>query len=276
MGLGNRSFHSGDFSVVNLIIFNEYTTKLKEEFGQTLNFQIHFINTLISKYILNLLDNPVWNALNSEDSHFNMGNEKVAYFSPSISPFVGLPIWDEAMQEQLHIQLPLTGSWSAMVAESIIFSNKFDLRFTTTLHQMVCEKEISSSYEKIKCRLLEENDVPAMRALTAITKPGPFLEKTIQFGHYYGIFEENKLVAMAGERLHLNNYTEISAVCTDPEYTGKGFAASLVSLLMNEIKNQGKIPFLHVKSDNQRAIEMYERLGFTHRSNMYFGVFSKK
>lgn len=225
---------------------------------------------------MNLLDNPIWNALNSEDSHFNMGSEKVAYFSPAISPFVGLPIWNEAMQEQLHKHLPVTGTWSTMVKESIIFSNKFELKFTTTLHQMVCEKEISSSYEKITCRLLEEDDVPAMRALSAITKPGPFLEKTKQFGHYYGIFEENKLVAMAGERLHLYNYTEISAVCTDPEYTGKGFAASLVSLLMNEIKNQGKIPFLHVKSDNQRAIEMYERLGFRHRSNMYFGVFARK
>jgi predicted GNAT family acetyltransferase len=225
---------------------------------------------------LHLLDNPVWNALNSADSHLNIGNEEVAYFSPTISPFVGLPHWSSALQQVLHDQLPATGSWSTVVAKPIHFIESWELVFTLTLHQMVCEKATAVLDDSIPYRSLGTTDIPAMLALTAITKPGPFLEKTILFGNYYGVFEDNKLIAMAGERLHLNNYSEISAVCTDPGFTGKGLAAFLVSMLSMRIFEQGKIPFLHVKRDNQRAINMYERLGFKHRSDMYFGVFKRK
>ena len=81
---------------------------------------------------------------------------------------------------------------------------------------------------------------------------------------------------MAGERLHLTDYTEISAVCTDPDHTGKGYAAFLVSFLADQMLKKGKKPFLHVKHDNQRAINMYQRLGFLHRSDMYFTVFKRR
>lgn len=217
----------------------------------------------------------MWHALNSGDEKFNLGNKVVGFFAEEISPFAGLPRWDAEMQAQLLHQLPLDRTFSTMVAAPIAFTNNWDNLFSITLNQLICPVLLPPIPLKIDCVRLTEVHVPAMLALTEITKPGPFLSQTIAFGNYIGVFEQNKLVAMAGERLHLNGFTEISAVCTDPEFTGKGYAAFLVSKLVEQIIQSGNIPFLHVRQDNLRAIEMYKRLGFLQRSEMYFGVFKR-
>lgn len=225
---------------------------------------------------MHILDNPVWQALNSADSRFNQGDAVAGYFPEEVSPFAALPNWSAAMQQVLYQRLPENRSWSAMVKEPVVFEAEWELKFSTTLHQMTCENFIPYSNSNIETQPLTTTHIPAMLALTALTKPGPFLQRTIEFGNYHGIFDGEELVAMTGERLHLNGYTEISAVCTHPDYEGKGYGALLVSLVTELIIAQGKIPFLHVKWDNQRAIKMYERLGFSHRSDMYFGVFKRR
>jgi predicted GNAT family acetyltransferase len=114
-----------------------------------------------------------------------------------------------------------------------------------------------------------------MLSLTKLTNPGPFAERTIDFGHYRGIFENNELAAMAGQRLHAFNYAEISAVCTHPDHTGKGYARQLLIYQINRIIAAGEIPYLHVRSDNDRAIRVYEGLGFVTRCNMWFSPIQK-
>ena len=111
-----------------------------------------------------------------------------------------------------------------------------------------------------------------MLALTKLTNPGPFASRTIDFGHYQGIFEGNSLVAMAGQRLHVFNYAEVSAVCTHPDHTGKGYARGLLVHQINRITSLGEIPYLHVRSDNDRAIKVYESLHFTTRCHVWFYV----
>ena len=108
--------------------------------------------------------------------------------------------------------------------------------------------------------------------LARLTKPGPFGKKTIDFGYYFGIFENEKLVAMTGQRLHVQNFTEVSAVCTHPDHVGKGYANTLLQHQLQLILQQGQHPFLHVRDDNQRAIALYERLGFvvSRAMNFYF------
>jgi len=225
---------------------------------------------------LNTLDNPVWEALNSADYRFNLGNSIAGYFPESVSPFAALPDWNDEMQHLLLEQLPEDRSWSVMKAGKVDFIDNWEIRFTTPLYQMICHSFIPFRSDKVIPVPLVPSHIPEMLALTALTKPGPFGDRTIEFGNYWGIFEEGKLVAMAGERLHLKDHTEISAVCTHPDALGKGYGSILVSLIAEKIIKEHKTPILHVRSDNERAITMYERLGFSIRSDIYFAVFSKK
>lgn len=123
---------------------------------------------------------------------------------------------------------------------------------------------------------LAEVDVPDMVALAELTQPGPFGTRTYQMGTYLGIRERGTLVAMAGERLRVPGHAEISAVCTHPDHVGKGYAASLMSVLIEKMRSQGETPFLHVRADNARAIGLYERLGFRKRFQFHLAVVQKQ
>jgi predicted GNAT family acetyltransferase len=118
-------------------------------------------------------------------------------------------------------------------------------------------------------------DVPEMLELTALTKPGPFNRRTHELGTYLGIRRDGKLVAMAGERLKVRGYTEVSAVCTHPEHTGHDYARILMTEVMRRICDRGETPFLHVREDNVRAIELYKRLGFKQRVLSHLAVLRK-
>ncbi|ULR54857.1 GNAT family N-acetyltransferase [Streptomyces deccanensis] len=109
------------------------------------------------------------------------------------------------------------------------------------------------------------DDVPEILDLVALTRPGPFLKRTIELGTYLGIRDGGRLIAMAGERIHPPGWTEISAVCTDPAYRGRGLATRLVRAVAAGIRERGDTPFLHASVDNLPAIRLYESLGFTLR-----------
>jgi predicted GNAT family acetyltransferase len=142
---------------------------------------------------------------------------------------------------------------------------------------MVCENghatPNSSAPEMVE---LGDKDSPEMLELTALTKPGPFGRRTHELGYYVGIRAAGKLVAMAGERMKVPGYTEVSAVCTHPDHLGKGYAAALMTEVMRSIRGRGEKPFLHVRSDNSRAIAIYERLGFRKRSEGHYAVLRRK
>ena len=106
------------------------------------------------------------------------------------------------------------------------------------------------------------SNVDEMLGLVELTKPGPFGKRTPELGSYLGIREDGRLVAMAGERLKPYGYTEISGVCTHPDYRGRGYASSLVSILIRRIAKRNEVPFLHVRKENVDAIRVYEKLGF--------------
>ncbi len=118
-------------------------------------------------------------------------------------------------------------------------------------------------------------DSREMIELTVLTKPGPFGSRTHELGTYLGIRSEGKLVAMAGERLKVPGHTEVSAVCTHPDHTGKGYAGILMTEVMRRIRGRGETPFLHVRQDNERAVAVYKRLGFRERKLGHFAVLRK-
>jgi ribosomal protein S18 acetylase RimI-like enzyme len=119
---------------------------------------------------------------------------------------------------------------------------------------------------------LGQADSPEMVELATLTKPGPFASRTHELGTFLGIRRGTKLVAMAGERLKLPGYTEVSAVCTHPEHTGHGYAGILMTEVMRRIVARGETPLLHVREDNVRAIGLYEHLGFRTRVRAHLAV----
>ncbi|HTC71675.1 MAG TPA: GNAT family N-acetyltransferase [Solirubrobacteraceae bacterium] len=119
-------------------------------------------------------------------------------------------------------------------------------------------------------------DVPEMLELVAETEPGPFLPRTIELGDYLGIRRDGALVAMAGERFHLDGWTEISAVCTKPDHRGQGLAARLVGALIARIQRRSERAFLHAMSTNTGAIRLYEALGFRLRQHATLTVVTRE
>ena len=119
------------------------------------------------------------------------------------------------------------------------------------------------------------NDVPEMLDLISLTQPGPFSPRTVELGGYLGLRIGGKLVAMAGRRMHPPGWIEISAVCTDPEYQGKGLGGRLVKAVAAEIIAEGDVPFLHVSELKDHAIRLYETLGFRIRIQSTFNVIRK-
>lgn len=110
-------------------------------------------------------------------------------------------------------------------------------------------------------------DVREMLELVAETEPGPFLSRTIELGDYLGIRREGALVAMGGERFHLDGWTEISAICTKPDHRGRGLASQLIGALIAGIQRRSERVFLHVLATNTGAIRLYEELGFRIRQS---------
>lgn len=216
-----------------------------------------------------LLDNPVWSALNTGNSNIARGTDLVKFYRPNISPFVGLTENSEENLIALHALSPREEHVHAVVSVGDMqVPAPWTATFKIPVFQMVCDRPVFRQAITTPMIPLADEHIPQMLTLTALTKPGPFSERTIDFGHYQGIFDGERLVAMAGQRMHATPYAEISAVCTHPEYAGRGYAAQLMLSQMNRITDAGEIPFLHVTQTNARAIKLYESLGFAIRKEL--------
>ncbi len=222
-----------------------------------------------------VLDNPVWNALISNNKPLAHGNHEIKYFDKEVSPFVALKENTSEHFRLLHQLLPRNGPVLFVSTVEIEIPEQWKILRVIQGFQMVSNNETDLKDVTINLTPLTAEHVPQMLALTKLTNPGPFESRTIEFGHYLGVFEGDQLVAMTGQRLHPFNYAEVSAVCTHPDHLGKGYAGQLLLHHMHRIRKTHEIPFLHVRSDNERAIKVYERLGFSIRTKVYFYLMQK-
>jgi len=215
------------------------------------------------------LNNPAWNALNTGNKNVAFGNEKAKFYQPEVSLFTGMPQSTTENFDELYKLTPDDGFFGYVSMEPMEIPAPWKIIQPMECYQMVCEGDVieRKSADATLVPLTTEN-VPAMLALTKLTNPGPFSTRTIELGHYRGIFDGDKLVAMAGQRMNPTPYAEISAVCTHPHHLGKGYAAQLLIYQARRIKAAGEIPFLHVLTTNTRAISVYESLGFMIRKKV--------
>ncbi len=228
-----------------------------------------------------VLNNPVWNALNSGNCGLAYGTEEVKYFAADVSPFVGFAVPTQPAFEALRALVPAGQRLGIISAETPDVPPSWQVVQRMAVWQMVQAQLVQAQPAGGAAggpRLLPlgPEHVPAMLALTKRTNPGPFLGNTLAFGHYAGIFEGDALVAMAGQRLHAPPYAEISAVCTHPDYLGRGYASHLLRHQARRIRAAGGTPFLHVKTDNATAIKVYQTLGFAIRREMSICIVQQK
>jgi ribosomal protein S18 acetylase RimI-like enzyme len=224
----------------------------------------------------NLLDNPILNALLTDHKNWALGAGPARRFIPEVGPLCGIPDQSIENYEALRTLAGAGGVLALFFRQPPAPPQGWTMVRGGLLSQMICnapESEERAPNPPIRTiRQLNAEDVPAMLALTELTEPGPFRTRTHELGKFYGIFESDRLLAMAGQRLSLPGFVEVSAVCTHPDARGRGYARTLMSAVMDDIKQRGRIPFLHVFADNHSAIRVYESLGFTLRRTFHLAV----
>lgn len=191
-------------------------------------------------------------------------------FHEDVSPFAGFEEGYEKGFDELYELLPAGRTILYATPLTITPPPQWKLLVAVEGLQFLFEGEMLNEQAAFQPTPLMTEHVPQMVELAKLTKPGPFGSRTIEFGEYHGVFEAGQLAAMTGQRLHVQNFTEVSAVCTHPDHLGKGYASALVQDQVNLILRNNQIPFLHVRADNHRAIAVYERLGFVEQGPMNF------
>jgi ribosomal protein S18 acetylase RimI-like enzyme len=216
-----------------------------------------------------LLDNPIWYALVTEQASLAQGNRLAKRFPPDVAPFAAMR--SQSPAEYQALEEVLSGDAAALFLDSPpALPSAWTMQHSGEMYQMIFEGMPPAEPQQV-FRQLTEADVPEMLALTKLTEPGPFLPRTIQLGSYFGVHEHGHLVAMAGERLRITGFHEVSAVCTHPDYRGRGYGNALMSAVISRIIRRGETPFLHVRTENA-AVRLYEKLGFTVRARLYLAV----
>ena len=225
------------------------------------------------------LDNVIWQALTTRQTQFAEGDGRARRFVREVT-LLGALLEDTPESYADFADVVGTGGTGALFLDEP-YEPRAGWEFVAEapLLQMVFEDgnhsagRANSETEVIaKIAELGPQDSPEMIELTSLTKPGPFGTRTHELGTYLGIRRGGKLVAMAGERLKVPGHTEVSAVCTHPDHTGNGYARVLMMEIMRRIQDRGETPFLHVRADNTRAIDLYKLLGFRERRFGHFAV----
>jgi len=225
------------------------------------------------------LDNVIWNALTTRQANFAEGAGPARRFVPDVTLLSALEAETNAGFESMATLVGDAGTCAIFMEHPYEPRPGWEWIGGAPLLQMICEKGngiVSSGYAHFEFVPLGPNDSSEMLNLTSLTKPGPFGPRTHELGTYIGVRVDGRLAAMAGERLKVPGYTEVSAVCTHPDFLGRGYAGALMMHVMRGIRERGETPFLHVREGNARAISLYERLGFRARKSGHFAVLRRQ
>ena len=217
---------------------------------------------------LALLDNAVWHSLAGAHESFAERAGAAARYDPDVSVFGGIGEDTGDAWSDLEKVVGPSGVAVLFRAEIPPLPKAWTRLDGGRGHQMVLHE--LAAVDVPATRDLGPGDVGEMLALVELTRPGPFAVRTVELGGYVGVFDGDRLVAMAGQRLAPPGFREVSAVCTHPDFRGRGLAAGLTALVAQRILHRGERPFLHHASDNDPARRVYEALGFRFRRQVVF------
>ncbi|NOT51090.1 MAG: GNAT family N-acetyltransferase [Chitinophagaceae bacterium] len=221
--------------------------------------------------MLHILDNMIWNAITTGNKDIAVLNGDVGRYRADIAPFGAMKECDEINFQKLYDLIPPGEKVGISSLKKIQYDeSKWSLLKHYPCCQMIYEYPVDTYVTKNSHLIvpLTDEHIPQMLELTALTKPGPFLQRTIEFGNYFGIFIDGRLAAMSGQRMHPVPYMEVSAVCTHPDFRGHGYAKAIMLHVMKLILDNSFIPFLHVLNTNVTAIGLYESIGFRTRAEI--------
>ena len=207
------------------------------------------------------LDNIFWHTLAGPHAHWATGTEAARRYARGFTPILGFA--DQANPD-FSVLTPFcepdehfyTDGWAGSTPAG------WQLEKESTMFKMVWEAPMPETDEAPEAIPLGPEHAPQAMELALLTKPGPFGPRTIELGEYFGVFEDGRLIAMAGERLHAGKWREISGVCTHPDFQGRGYARRLMTKLLRHEMQRGEAPFLHVARENEGARGLYKRMGF--------------
>ncbi|HYK37967.1 GNAT family N-acetyltransferase [Alloacidobacterium sp.] len=222
-----------------------------------------------------VLDNPIWHALTSAHAHLAEGDDLARRYPVDMGPLTGMK--EQSTQAYASLAKILgPDDVSVLFLESPpTLPDGWRLLQCFPMEQMIGLEPPQINHHGFDIKELGAEDISEMRKLAEATEPGPFRRRTIELGGYKGIQADGQLASMAGQRCTLTSFIEVSAVCTWPEFRGRGYANALVSTVANGIFAQNKTPFLGVRQDNANAIRVYEKAGFRIRRALYVVVLKR-
>lgn len=219
------------------------------------------------------LDNPVWSSLRTQHSSVARVSGEVARYPRDHAPFLGVASAGADVDSDLATLLAPDESVLVIGAAPRV-SPAWRLELLEPLAQMACTQSaaVPDGPEIVALGASHRRDV---LDLVARVYPHYFRPRTLDLGRYFGIYRPDatgsmRLAAMIGERLRTDACTELSAICTHPDFTRRGYAHRLIALLTDDILARGQEPFLHVSYANATAMALYADLGYHLRADLPF------
>ena len=214
------------------------------------------------------LDNPAWYSLAETHAPLSVGIGSLRCYLPDVCPFGGYQD-DPARIASALKEFSHQSQAFYLIGERPACPQNLTIDKELVCLQMCLDKPMEQNITE-QIVPLNNNYALALHELVNLVQPGYFLPGTIRMGDYFGIFKEDRLVAVTGERMKMEGFTEISAVVTHPDHTGKGYARQLMTYTIEKIFRENREPYLHVAESNQGAITLYEKLGFRTRRKISF------